>query len=242
MPTPPLISSVLFLFSRSLHLAALFFFSVFCGSTGRCDLILGNLASSSNDNGALAAFESSIAYSIGFTVGATPLTLSSVDIRLRSSTDPGFATLELRSDVGGNPASTALSTFGNQFVTSSFGTVTFSPSGAVSLSAGTKYWLTFGTLIAAPNGLVIGANDPSLLPTGLHASFDANNGIRFGSPNNQSNDVSGLVSTPTFAINGSIAAVPEPGSIALVTLASGLLIFRQRRNLLLKTGYSKSKE
>jgi PEP-CTERM motif len=211
---------------RCFFFASLFLINVVSGSKARCDLILGNLASSSNDTGALAAFESSVAYSIGFTVGATPLTLSSVDIRLRSNTDPGFATLQLRSDVGGNPASTALSTFGNQLVTSSFGTITFAPSGPVSLTAGTKYWLTIGTLMQAPNGLIIGANGTTNLPTGTLASFD---GIRSGLANNQSTDVSGFVSTPTFAINGSIAAVPEPTSIALVGFACSLVALRLRR-------------
>lgn len=230
MPVQTFIRSIrLLISSRSLHLAALFFVSVIYGSIGRCDLILGNLASSSNDNGALAGFESSVAYSIGFTVGANPLTLTSVDLRLRSNTDPGLATLQLRSDVGGNPASTALSSFGNQNVTSSFGTISFSPTGTVSLSAGTKYWLTIGTLMSAPNGLIVGANGPSLLPTGPYASFDSNNGIRSGLANDQSTDVSGFVSTPTFAINGSITAVPEPTSIALVGFACSLVALRVRR-------------
>lgn len=83
--------------------------------------------------------------------------------------------------------------------------------------------------MSAPNGLIVGANGPSLLPNGPYASFDSNNGIRSGLANDQSTDVSGFVSTPTFAIHGSIAAVPEPTSIALVGFACSLVALRLRR-------------
>ena len=217
-------------------LGGVFFFSIALfailvqAPTGRCDLVLGNMAGSTNDAGAVAAFESSVGYSIGFTVGAAPITITSVDLRLRTNTNgsQGLATMELRSDISGNPNSTALASFGNQIVNDTFSTINFTPSGVMQLTAGTKYWFTIGTQLSSPNGLIVGANNPSIAPTGQFATFD---GLRSGFINNQSSDVTGLVNTPTFAINGTITAVPEPSSFVTFALGCGIYEWYRRRSM-----------
>ncbi len=197
---------------------------------GRCDLILGNMSGGFNDSGAIAAFESSVGYSIGFTVGATPITISSVDFRLRTNMSPGLATLELRSDASGNPNSTALATFGNQTVGTGFSTINFTPTGVMQLTASTKYWFTLGTQITAPDGLIVGANNTSIAPTGPLATFD---GLRSGFFNNQNFDPTQApvnANIPTFAINGTITAVPEPSSFIQFALAYGVYEWYRRRS------------
>ena len=216
------------MFYRISVLWIVFLSSLLAASSGQCDLIVGNLAASTNDNGALVGFETSVGYSIGFNVGVSPLILTDVALRLRGNTGSGQATLQLRSDVGGNPNSTALASFGNQTVSTSFGTVSFMPTATLQLTANTNYWLTIGTTMNAPNGLIIGSNEPSNAPIGALASFS---GLRSGFINDQSFDISGLVNTPTFAINGNVAAVPEPSSIVLFMIAPGMIIwYRKRRD------------
>ena len=221
--------------SSSRALGRVFFFSIAFLAIlvqtpqGRCDLVLGNMAGGFNDSGLLASFESSGGYSIGFTVGATPITITSVDLRLRTETSPGLATLELRNDVSGNPSSSALAFFGNQTVGTGFSTINFTPTGAMQLTASTKYWFTIGTQLSSSELLVVGSNITSIAPTGPLASFE---GIRTGTINNQSIDPTlppFNANTPTFAINGTITAVPEPSSILQLALGYGVYGWYRRR-------------
>lgn len=216
-------------FGRVYILSIAFIACLFQASPGHCAIVLGNLAGSTNDNGSPSGFASSGGYSIGFTVGAAPITITSVDLRLRTNFDPGLATLELRSDVSGNPSSTALASFGNQTVTNVFSTVNFTPTAVMQLSAGSSYWLTIGTQLSAPDGLNIGSNDPSIPPTGTLATFA---GLRFGFFNNQTNvvpDIPGFTNTLTFAINGDITAVPEPSSLLSIVIVCGVFEGYRRR-------------
>lgn len=196
----------------------------------RAALVLGTLTQAANDNGALAAFDSTGAYSIGFNINGSPVTLTSVDLRLKANISSGLATLELRNDVAGNPAATAFASFASQTVSAAgFSTFNFTPLTTMDLAANTTYWLTISTTMTSPNGLILAANDPSLTPTGPLATYA---GLRTGFPNNQSIDITGLFDTPTFAINGAVTAVPEPSSILLLSLTIPLaatFISRKRR-------------
>lgn len=202
---------------RAMMLAVVMMASVFSASIGYCGLVIGNLPG--NDLGIVAGFDSSAAYSIGFTVGSTPFTVTSVDMRLRNQGAAGNAILQLRSDVGGNPSSSALVSFGNQniSVSNSFTQYSFAPIASLQLSANTTYWLTLGTDTTSGgfNGLIMAASDPNVPPTGPLATFA---GLRTGTPADQSNILPGIFPTPSFQVNG-ITAVPEPASMSLMAVA-----------------------
>lgn len=214
---------------RAMMLAVVFMASLLSASIGHCGLVIGNLPG--NDQGSLAGFDSSGAYSIGFTVGSTPFTVTSVDMRLRNQGVSGNAILQLRSDVGGNPSSSALVSFGNQNIAANnttFSQYSFAPTASLQLSANTTYWLTLGTDTSSGglNGLVMASNDPSVTPTGPLANFA---GLRTGTPSNQNIDITNIFPTPSFQVNG-ITAVPEPTSMGLLAvMMTGLGAFRRLR-------------
>lgn len=230
----PMSSKNLVAHLSSRALGGVFFFSfalvasLFHADVGRCDLVLGNLAGSTNDNGTAAGFGSGVGYSIGFTVGSTSVTLTSVDLRLRSNTSSGLATLELRRDNNNNPESGSLALFGNQTVTNGFSTISFTPTATMQLTAGSKYWLTIGTQLAPPDGLLIGSDDQSIPFAGTFATF---NGLRSGLFDNQTTVIPSGANTPTFAINGTITAVPEPSSFVTFALGCGIFEWYRRRSM-----------
>ena len=192
-------------------------------------LLVGNFAEPLG--GDSAGFDSSAAYSIGFTVGATPLTLQSVDLRLSGNAAPTNAFLELRQDSGGNPANSAFLVF-NPLIVATGGPAPYSflPSGAPLLSANSTYWLTLRTDAIAPGGLVVAGTTPG---AALAQPFAIFAGLRTGLSDNQSIDITGLAPVPSFQLNG-VTAVPEPSSLALLTLATGGLLWRRRYSSNLK--------
>jgi hypothetical protein len=189
-----------------------------------------------NDLGAYNGISSGFAYSIGITVGTNALQLDSVDLRLKSISASGNATVELRSDIAGTPSAAALKTFTSQTVSANgFNTYSFAPNGTVSLSAGTTYWLTILNDFQNPNGLIISASNPPATPTSLAASYA---GLRFGTPTNQALNAMTLP-VPSFQLNGSISAVPEPTWLAALGMGMTSLTWsvrsRWRRKLPLKS-------
>ncbi len=188
------------------------------GLPARGDLVIGNLPG--NDGGSLAGFEQSVGYSIGFTVGANPFTVDSARFRLNTATgNGGNAFLNIRTDQAGNPSNTSVLAFNAQAIAANVAaTYTFTPTNSVTLAANTTYWLTITNDLSAPDGLVLLANSPSVNPTGTLATFF---GLRSGLVNDQSTDIGGLFSVPSFELNGT-ASVPEPGSTAVLVALCAL--------------------
>lgn len=174
----------------------------------QADVIIGNLP---GNDGVQFVFDSASALSVGFTVGASPITLTSVDFRLETQGTSGNATLEIRNDNSGNPETTGFFFFNSQLVnTGAVSQYSFTSAVAPFLAANTTYWLTLGTPLNLPNALRVSASDPSVLPTGAHAVFF---GLRTGDPDAQTMIPSiPPFSVPSFQINGTVSsvAVPEP--------------------------------
>ncbi len=189
-------------------------------------LIIGNLP---GNDGGVYTLGNGTGFSIGFTMGATSYSLDSVTMRLQGSTAPAVAKLELRSSLGGQPATSALVDMGTQ-VASQTGPAdyTFTQGAGFTLAAGTQYWLTLTTTEVAPNGLFMFADTTGVL-TGPGAIFDD---LFTGPPNDQSTRFPLNFGTPEFQINGNTgtAAVPEPSTCAIL-LALGAVSYRRRRCL-----------
>jgi hypothetical protein len=197
---------------------------ILCGSESRAGMILTNLPG--NDLAAYTSINSSFAYSVGITVGAADLSLDSVDFRLKSVSASGTANVELRSAAGSNPSNTVLATFGNQTVSSAgFSNYVFVPNSPFTLEANTTYWLTIVNNFAGAEGLIIAASNPALSPSGPLGSYV---GLRFGTPTNQSINVLTLP-PPSFQLNGTITAVPEPAWLGTLGSATVLLVWLRRR-------------
>jgi len=206
--------------------------SFLVGGASRADVIIGNLP---GNDGVQFVFDSASALSVGFTVGSNAITLTSVDFRLETQGTSGNATLEIRNDIGGTPASTGFHAFDSEFVSNgSVSTYSFSSAANPLLAANTTYWLTLGTPLtfAGGNALRVSANDPSVSPAGAHAVFF---GLRTGDPDDQTTIPSiPPFSVPSFQINGTVSsvAVPEPPLVYWLLAGSFSMWICRKSNLL----------
>lgn len=191
--------------------------------------LLSNLATDEllNTAGSLSGFEASGAISVGFRV-LTPMTLSSVEFRLRANTGSSAtkdATLVLRDDNAGNPGA-KLADFNAVALGTSFQTASFNPTTNVVLATGSIYWLTLGTTIVVGgdgDGLVAGSRNPAINPSGTDGEFV---GLRFGTPETQ---ISSPLFTDAPSIQINITAVPEPTALGLAGLATVVLLRHIKR-------------
>ncbi|NCR76403.1 MAG: PEP-CTERM sorting domain-containing protein [Microcystis aeruginosa K13-06] len=104
---------------------------------------------------------------------------------------------------------------------------TFTPTGPLTFTAGTKYWLYVTTTFGAFSWR---GSDPSIIPTGIATL----SGVRFST--NGGASFTNSVVLNSFEINateiaGPVASTPEPGAIAALSLFGlGLLGVKGRRN------------
>jgi hypothetical protein len=140
----------------------------------------------------------------------------------------GAASLELRNDVSGNPASSGIAITSRNITSTSYGTYNFASQTPISLSANTTYWLTISYNIADSIG--VASSNAAAVPTGAYASFE---GLRTGPLADQTVDpnsvIPNLFPPPAIQING-LTAVPEPQSFVLISMLAVPLAFQQFRS------------
>ena len=167
--------------------------------------------------------------SLGVTIGASSVTLTSVSLRLRAQDLSGEAGLSIYNDDSGNPGTTLLVDLGTQTVAGgSFSDYLFAPVTQPLLLANSKYWLTISTTISNPNALLVAADSTLSPPTGLFATFL---GLRFDDGDSITNLDSSQV--PSFQVNGVVGsvAVSEPTYLPLIILVGGIAFCLRRFNL-----------
>jgi hypothetical protein len=181
-------------------------------------VIIGNL---SGNSGSVHSFDSASTMSLGVTIGASSVTLTSVSLRLQAQDLSGEAGLSIYDDDFGNPGTTLLADLGTQTVSGgSFSNYLFAPVTQPLLLANSKYWLTITTTLSHPNALLVAANSTLTPPTGSFATFL---GLRFDDGVSITNLDSSQI--PSFQVNGVVgsAAVSEPANLLFIILAGGAM-------------------
>lgn len=193
--------------------------------SARADLILGNLSNAADDAAGRYVLGSDSAIAMGLST-KSQISITSVEFYLKAnSPQPGFnATLKLRSDDANNPG-TVLSEFNPVSIPpSNFAKLSFTPVGSIQLNANTTYWFALESNLPSSNALNIGTRATAVDPAAT--SFASFSGMRFGLSNQWAPSP---FAAPSFQVNG-ITAVPEPNSLALVSLPL-LYLLRRRAGL-----------
>ncbi|GCA93440.1 PEP-CTERM sorting domain-containing protein [Microcystis aeruginosa 11-30S32] len=155
--------------------------------------------------------------------------LDNVILRLQNYGTGDAPLVQIRNDVGGSdPGSTVLASFTNPTPQGiGFFNYTFTPTGPLTFTAVTKYWLyvtnTIGTFLW-------NASDPSTTPTGIATPSGARVSGDGGASFSDSSILNSFQINAT-EITGPVASTPEPGAIAALSLFGlGLLGVKGRRN------------
>lgn len=193
-------------------------------ASGQGSFIGPNTAGGTNNNGQKA---------VTFSTGTFDLSLTSfqASLDIDTGTAPGAVRASLHLATATDDPGTLITTLADQTITTPFGpatTYTFTPSSAVTLSAGTRYSI----LLDYVSGATIfwyGTN-PQTPPTARN-----NSGITNVVYRTSGNDGASYTSSTTLnrlQVNGVVVTAPEPGSLALglFGLASGAIALRKRRN------------
>lgn len=188
------------------------------------DLILGNYPPV-NDTGTTAGVNNLRQKALSFAMPAgSDYNISSITLRLGAYITPGdVAILEIRNHTGSitAPGSTVVGSFtAPSSASGTIGDFIFTPSGTITLQAGTSYWITL-LGAASPSTFDWRGGSPSTVPTGIatyggQSLFTSNGGTSWGNS----------ATINTFAIEGTV--VPGPAAAALLGLA-GLISGRRRR-------------
>ena len=153
--------------------------------------------------------------------------LDNAILRLGSYETGDAPLVQIRNDVGGSdPGSTVLANFTNPTPQGEgVFNYTFTPTGPLTFTAGTKYWLY---VTSASGEFSWNASGPSTTPTGIATS----SGARFASGASFfDSTVFNSFQINATEITGPVASTPEPGAIAALSLFGlGLLGVKGRRN------------
>jgi hypothetical protein len=201
--------------------AGVLFLLLGVAGSARADIIISNLpgndgaatwlnAPSGGNNGG-TAFDSKAA---GFTLpaGGDGFSLTSAQLRLNFFDTASVPVIALYNDVGGNPTS-PLFTFTNPPFHVGTDTFTFLPPSPFTLQPGNTYWLVASNAATVADSFQWLENDPPITPTGIATSA----GFRFDFTG-PAPQAGGDTFFDSFQINGSLDVVPEPSTLALLTL------------------------
>lgn len=151
-----------------------------------------------------------------FTVGATDFTFTSAEAALQVTSGADTLTFGLRSDDAGLPGLLLQSFSASNIPTTNPGDiVTFNATASLTLEAGTTYWLT----------------SEEYSPSNSFASWRLNNTSDKSANALRQNKGPWSIATANddsvaFRIDGSPVAVPEPGSLTMLSLGGlGLLMY-----------------
>ncbi|MET0262677.1 MAG: choice-of-anchor R domain-containing protein [Rariglobus sp.] len=226
----------------------------FCTSSVRADIIFGNLGGYTNDGGQggvgtpinavndSGGNNSVLGKGVGFTMGLAAYDVTSITLRLNNVNDtpgvdvPTVAIYTTRTGTPTNGSSQAqalslLGTFNNPSFTagSTAANYTFTPAAPITLNAGTRYLIIVRQANFVPNTTQefnwLNGN-PTVTPAGVAGSAYA---------------VYGTSSTPStwnqttaqynwFQIEGTVSAIPEPGTYAMLLGAAALAFTVTRRS------------
>ena len=194
----------------------------------RAAVLIGNLPQTNDD--ASTFLDTTGIKALAFTLPAgNNYSLDNAILRLGDYETGEAPLVQIRNDVGGSdPGSTVLANFTNP-TPQGVGvfSYTFTPTGPLTFTAGTKYWLY---VTSASGEFSWNASGPSTTPTGIATS----SGARFSSESGANFYPSSTFNS--FQINateitGPVASTPEPGAIAALSLFGlGLLGVKGRRN------------
>lgn len=198
----------------------------------RADIIFGNLPNSSD--GAQSGINNTSGKAIGFTMAGNSYDLTSVTLRLNSvgQTANDVPLVRIYTSSGTAP-SVSLGTLTNPtFNPTGTSNYVFTPAASITLAAGTSYFLVvYQAVSASPDtGFNWLAGSPSVTPTSV-AGIATTPTALFGS----SNPTTWTSSSSTynwFQIDGTLSAIPEPGTYAMAAGAAALAmcgVLRRRR-------------
>ncbi|KAB0241262.1 PEP-CTERM sorting domain-containing protein [Microcystis aeruginosa EAWAG127a] len=188
--------------------------------------MIGNLPQT-NDNGGTFLSTTGIK-ALAFTLPAgNNYSLDNAILRLLEYETGDAPLVQIRNDVGGSdPGSTVLASFTNPAPQGSgVFSYTFTPTGPLTFTASTKYWLY---VTSTSGDFDWSGSIPGITPTGIATSSGArvSNGASFF-PSSTFNSFQ----INATEITGPVASTPEPGAIAALSLFGlGLLGVKGRRN------------
>jgi hypothetical protein len=162
----------------------------------------------------------------GFTIPAgTDYNLTSIDLRLNFFTLDSVPVVAIYDNNASNNPGTMLTTLVNPTFAVGFGTYTFTPSSAFTLSNNTTYWMVLHNAAAVANSFQWMASLPSVTPTGIATTA----GYRFS--NGPPPPTGNSTTFNTYSVSGTV--VPEPTSLVLVGIgaAGWIARVRSRRSL-----------
>lgn len=190
-------------------------------SSARADVILSNLPATGSGTGTNLGLGTDLGdrtKAVGLTMGATSLEFQSMEALISNTTPDSVLSGGIFSSSGGNPG-VLLSAFNSVPIAANFAPaeVSLTTASSFTLLANASYWF----VLDGPdteNSLLWESLDPNVAPTPNGVAYD---GYRFsinGGPWGDSGVFNGV----------RINAVPEPTSLLIALLSSGLLLVFRR--------------